>query len=198
MSVHVFSFILGILAPYFTEQYAYSRFIPVVNEQEAKNTETVLQGYGWRFIWDTAYLILFIGAGYRIIMLTASLSVWEWLGYFCFLSGVALRIWALREIGRFYDPGIAVKSDHQIIHTGPYRLLRHPLHLGTLLQISGLAFFSPVWLTLPALIASLLLCLYLNRTEDAIHSRLLGSSFEFYYLHTWDLVDLIFWKGRSE
>ena len=198
MSVHVFSFILGILAPYFTEQYAYSRFIPAANKQVANNTQTVSQGYGWRFIWDIAYLILFIGAGYRIIMLTAALSIWEWLGYFCFLSGVALRIWALKEIGSFYDPGIAVKSDHQMIRTGPYRLLRHPLHLGTLLQISGLAFFSPIWLALPAVLASLWLCLYLNHTEDVIHSRLLGSSLNSYYSQTWDIVDLIFWKRGLE
>jgi len=198
VSVHIFSFVFGMLVPYFAEQFAYSRFIPEVNKQEAKNTETVSQGYGWRFIWDTAYLILFVGAGYRIIMLTTLLSIWEWLGYFCFLFGVALRIGSLRAIGRFYDPGIVVKSDHQMIRTGPYRLLRHPLHLGTLLQISGLAFFSPIWLAFPAVLTSLWLCLYLNRTEDRTHSRLLGSSFNSYYSQTWDIVDLIFCKGSSE
>jgi len=192
MILRVFYFILAILVPYFIEQYAYSKFIPARNK-ETQNTENVSQSYGWRLIWDTAYFALFINALYRIILQTKPLSIMEWLGYFCFLFGVALRIWSLKEIGRFYDPGIVVKADHQMINTGPYRVLRHPLHLGTVLQIAGLAGFAPIWLAFPAVLASLVLCLYLNRTEDNTH-RQLGSAFESYYLKTWDLIDLIFWK----
>ena len=196
MSVHIFSFIFGILVPYFAEQYSYSRFISSVSAQETKNTESVSQSYGWRLIWDVAYFLLFINASYCIIVVNMRLSSWEWLGYFCFLLGVFMRIWSLKEIGRFYDPGIVVKADHQMIRTGPYLILRHPLHLGTVLQIIGLAAFAPVWLALPAVLASIILCLYLNRTEDRTHARQLGSAFESYYLKTWDIIDLIFWKGK--
>ena len=192
MTLRVFYFILAILVPYFIEQYAYSKFIPAQNK-ETQNAENVSQSYGWRLIWDTAYFALFINALYQIVLQTKPLFILEWLGYFCFLFGVALRIWSLKEIGRFYDPGIVVKADHQMINTGPYRVLRHPLHLGTVLQITGLAGFAPLWLAFPAVLASLVLCLYLNRTEDRIH-RQLGSAFESYYLKTWDLIDLIFWK----
>ena len=194
MTIHIFYFILGILVPFLAEQYSYSRFIPADNKQETKETKTISQSYSWRLIWDTAYLLLFIGAGYRIIILPAPLSLSEWSGYFCFLLGVSLRIWSLSEIGRFYDPGIVIKADHQMVQTGPYRVFRHPLHLGTLLQIIGLAGFSPFWLGLPAVLASLLLCLYLNRAEDRAHSRQLGSAFDSYYSKTWDIIDLIFWK----
>jgi len=196
MTLRILYFILGILAPYFVEQYAYSRFIPRDNKPESKDREAVSQGYGWRLIWDAAYFLAFTSAGYRIIPPNAPLSTFEWLGYICFLLGVTLRVWSLKEIGRFYDPGIVVKADHQMIHTGPYRILRHPLHLGTVLQISGLASFAPLWLASPVVFASLLLCLYLNRTEDRAHAQKLGPAFETYYSKTWDIVDLIFWKIR--
>ena len=196
MIVHISYFILGIIVPFAIEQFAYSRLVPQ-NKQEPQRTETVSQGYGWRLIWDVSYFLVLIGAAYRIIVLNLPLVDWEWVGYFCFLSGVKLRIWALKELGKFYDPGIVIKADHQIVQRGPYRLLRHPLHLGTVLQITGLAFFSPIWLRLPAIVASLALCLYLNRTEDRAHSRQLGSEFQSYYLKTWDIVDLIFWKTRQ-
>ena len=192
MILRAFYFVLAIPIPYFVEQYAYSKFIPARNPAAPKN-ETISQSYGWRLIWDTAYFLLFINAVYRIIILSAPLITLEWLGYFCFLFGIALRVWSLKEIGRFYDPGIVVKADHQMVQTGPYRILRHPLHLGTVLQIIGLAGFAPMWLAFPAVLASLALCLYLNRTEDRTH-RQLGSAFEAYYLKTWDLIDLIFWK----
>jgi protein-S-isoprenylcysteine O-methyltransferase Ste14 len=195
MSLRIFYFSLAILIPYFAEQYAYSKFIPERNK-ETQHTETVSQSYGWRLIWDTAYFLLLINAVYRIVILNVPLSIFEKFGYVCFLLGIALRIWSLKEIGRFYDPGIVVKADHQMIRTGPYHILRHPLHLGTLLQIIGLAGLAPKWLALPVVFASLLLCLYLNRTEDRTHRQQLGSAFESYYLKTWDLVDLIFWKRR--
>jgi len=194
MTLHVFYFIVAILVPYFVEQFSYSRFIPGGENSELKDPVSVSQGYGWRFIWDAAYFLLFISAGYRIILLAEPLSTFEWLGYFCFLFGVSLRIWSLKEIGKFYDPGIVIKPDHQMVHTGPYYLLRHPLHLGTLLQIIGLALFSPFWIALPAVAASILLGLYLNRTEDCTHAQQLGPAFESYYLKTWDIIDLIFWK----
>ena len=192
MITHIFYFVIAILVPYFSEQVAYSRFVPNGNKLDSKDKETVLQNYGWRLIWDTAYFLVLINAAYRIVI--APLSSFEWLGYFCFLFGILLRIWSLKEIGRFYDPGIVVKADHQMIRTGPYRILRHPLHMGTVLQITGLAFFAPMWLGLPAVLASLWLCLFLNRTEDRTHFQLLGAAFQSYYSQTWDIVDLIFWK----
>ena len=196
MIERIFYFVFGIVLPYAAEQFAYSRFIPNGNQQNVDNAPTVTQGYGWRLVWDTAYFLLFISAGYRIIMSTAPFSAFERLGYFLFLAGVAIRIWSLREIGRFYDPGIAVKSDHQMVHTGPYRVLRHPLHIGTVLQITGLSFFAPVWLAFPAVLASLSLSLYLNYIEDRTHAKKLGAAFKSYYSETWDIVDLIFWKSK--
>jgi hypothetical protein len=66
------------------------------------------------------------------------------------------------------------------------------------MQIFGLAGFSPIWLALPAMIASLALCLYLNRTEDRAHSQQLGSVFDAYYSKTWDIIDLFFRKNKME
>jgi len=195
MTLQILYFILGILLPYGVEQYAYSKLIPVDDKRE-KNEGDFLQEYGWRFIWDTAYFLVLIGAGYRMIFTVPPFSNWEWFGYISFLFGVLLRVWSLKSIGRFYNSGIAIKPDHQMIRTGPYRILRHPLHIGTVLQITGLAFFAPLWLAIPAILASLLLCLYLNYTEDRTHSQKLGSVFEVYYLETWDIVDLIIWKNK--
>jgi protein-S-isoprenylcysteine O-methyltransferase Ste14 len=196
MMLHVLYFTLAILVPYFAEQYAYWKSIPRKGSQDIQNTKTGPEDYGWRLIWDAGYFLVLVSAAYRIIGETAPLSVWEWVGYACFLLGVILRVKSLGELGRFYDPGIVIKTDHQIVQTGPYRFLRHPLHLGTILQITGLALFAPLWLRLPVVIASLLLGLYLNRMEDRAHAQKFGPSFRLYYLKTWDLIDLIFWKNK--
>jgi len=193
MITNIFYFISGIIFPYALEQVAYSRMIPPVDKQST----VVTQNYGWRIIWDAAHFLMLISAGYRVIGVNAPLSPWQWLGYFAFLGGVILRIWSLKQLGKFYDSGIALKVDHQIVQTGSYRFLRHPLHIGTLAQISGLSAFAPIWLRVPVIIASLAVCLYLNRTEDKTHAERFGETFQTYYRQTWDIVDLIVWKrGR--
>jgi len=198
MLVSSLLFAFGIVLPYASEQYAYSKLISAPQKKDPIELGTFLQGYGWRFIWDTAYLFVLVGSGYRIIFTSQALSGWESFGYFIFLFGIILRIWGLKELGRYYDSGIALKIDHQVVQSGPYRLLRHPLHLGTLMQICGLACFSPLWLSLPAGIVSLAVCLYLNYTEDRFHSEQLSSVFQNYYLRSWDIVDLIFWKSKHK
>ncbi len=190
MISNILYFILGILLPYAAEQVAYSKLIPATDKQGT----VVTQSYGWRIVWDASHFLMLIGAGYRVIFVDDPLSQWEWLGYFCFLFGVILRMWSLKELGKFYDSGIALKADHQIVQTGPYRILRHPLHIGTISQIGGLAGFAPVWLGAPIVVASLAVCVYLNRTEDKTHAERFGESFKPYYSKTWDIVDLIFWK----
>src|SRR5258705_370758 len=60
MTIHAFHFVLGILVPYFAEQYAYSRFISNIEKPEATEPGTVAQGYGWRLIWDASYFLLVI------------------------------------------------------------------------------------------------------------------------------------------
>ena len=188
MLLPIIYFIMAFLIPYFLEEAAYSKLIPSTPRGE----KTIAQGYGWRIVWDLAYHIGLIGAGYNIIFL----KHWEWLGYVIFLAGILLRIWSLSQLREFYDPGIALRSDHRLVQTGPFRLLRHPLHVGTLLKISGLAFFLPLWIVIPNVIASLVLALYLNRTEDCLHLEKFGSDFQMYYLRSWDFVDLIFWKKK--
>ena len=166
------------------------------NQRNPENAKTVAQGYGWRVIWDASFFFVMISAGLRIIFVQIPWSNLEWLGYLFFLVGILLRIFAIRVLGDLYDPGIVIKAHHYMVQRGPYRVLRHPLHLGTVLEITGLAFFAPLWLALPAGVASLILCLSLNRTEDCAHAQQLGDEFKVYYLKTWDLVDLIFWKVK--
>jgi protein-S-isoprenylcysteine O-methyltransferase Ste14 len=196
MTLKIIYFILMILVPYSAEQYSYWQSVTKAIQPAAENAKTVTQGYGWRVIWDASFFFVLISAGIRIIFVQRPWSSWEWLGYLFFLAGIMLRIFAIRILGKFYDPGIVLKADHRMIQNGPYRILRHPLHLGTVLQITGLAFFAPLWLALPAGSASLVLCLSLNRTEDCTHAQQLGDEFKVYYLKTWDLVDLIFWKTK--
>jgi protein-S-isoprenylcysteine O-methyltransferase Ste14 len=80
---------------------------------------------------------------------------WMALGFGVFAFGVAFRLIAIRTLGKFYSHRVRVMGDHQVVQSGPYRLVRHPAYTGMLTAHVGVVifFFNPYAL------ASLLLML---------------------------------------
>ena len=56
--------------------------------------------------------------------------------------GIAFAIWARIHIGKNWSSGPSVQEDHQLVTSGPYRLVRHPIYTGMLLALFGSAFIS--------------------------------------------------------
>jgi protein-S-isoprenylcysteine O-methyltransferase Ste14 len=187
-----------VLGPYAVEQFAYWKFVTKNRERGHHPPLKTVTRYGWVYLWDLAHFAVLVAAGFRFIGQDAPLSVWEWLGWAIFGAGVALRVLALRALGPFYAGGTVIYEGHQVVDTGPYRYIRHPLHLGTTAEVAGLAMLSPLWLGLPAVAVSLVLTLYKGRDEDRALLDNLGATYARYYAQTWDVVDLIFWQRRRQ
>jgi protein-S-isoprenylcysteine O-methyltransferase Ste14 len=64
----------------------------------------------------------------------------EAIGIVLCLLGVALAIWARTLLGRNWSVGPQIKEGHELIQTGPYRLVRHPIYTGILLTMFGTCF----------------------------------------------------------
>jgi protein-S-isoprenylcysteine O-methyltransferase Ste14 len=58
------------------------------------------------------------------------------------VSSALLAVWARRHLGRNWSGEITAKVDHQLISTGPYRLVRHPIYSGMLGMFVGTAVVS--------------------------------------------------------
>lgn len=52
-------------------------------------------------------------------------------------AGVALAIWARTHIGQNWSAVVSIRADHELIGTGPYRMMRHPIYTGGLLALAG-------------------------------------------------------------
>ena len=59
----------------------------------------------------------------------------------CF-AGTLLRWVSIVQLGRFFTVEVVICKDHQLIDTGPYRLLRHPSYTGPLLVLLGVGICS--------------------------------------------------------
>lgn len=55
------------------------------------------------------------------------------------VTGVALAIWSRVVLGRNWSSVVQIKRDHELIETGAYRYVRHPIYTGILLAFIGTA-----------------------------------------------------------
>jgi protein-S-isoprenylcysteine O-methyltransferase Ste14 len=63
----------------------------------------------------------------------------RWFGAALTIAGVALAIWARRRIGRNWSRNVTLKEGHELIRSGPYARIRHPIYTGILLAGLGTA-----------------------------------------------------------
>jgi protein-S-isoprenylcysteine O-methyltransferase Ste14 len=54
-------------------------------------------------------------------------------------GGVAFAIWARRHLGRDWSGTPSIKEGHELVTSGPYRFVRHPIYTGMILALFGSA-----------------------------------------------------------
>ncbi|HEY2472284.1 MAG TPA: isoprenylcysteine carboxylmethyltransferase family protein [Terracidiphilus sp.] len=81
----------------------------------------------------------------RIPLRWLYLRLWQpglfsfWLGATITVAGLLFAVWAREHLGRNWSRSVTIKQDHELITTGPYALLRHPIYTGILAGFLGLA-----------------------------------------------------------
>jgi protein-S-isoprenylcysteine O-methyltransferase Ste14 len=61
------------------------------------------------------------------------------IGAVVFVSGLGLAIWARIHLGRNWGMPMTQRVEPELITSGPYRLIRHPIYTGLLLGVVGTA-----------------------------------------------------------
>lgn len=106
-------------------------------------------------------------------------NILNYIGITLYIIGLSLRYVSIIHLGRFFTRNVAVSDTHELISSGPYKILRHPLYLGLfLLSTSVPLFFSNIILT-P--LAYLLMGYVLNHRmtlEEHILEATLGQSYK--------------------
>ena len=94
-------------------------------------------------LWWTIYISIFVGVFFSFVHLItlpdAPRHVLFMAGMALILCGLLFRWWSIRVLGRFFTVDVATGEDQTIIHSGPYRWLRHPSYTGALTSFLGMA-----------------------------------------------------------
>ncbi len=53
------------------------------------------------------------------------------------VAGIAFAFWARAYLGRNWSSAPMIRENHQLIRSGPYRLVRHPIYTGILTAMIG-------------------------------------------------------------
>lgn len=102
--------------------------------------------------------------------------------------GAPLVLWSRASLGRYWSGTVALKHDHQLIQSGPYRRVRHPLYTGLILAASGWCLCITTWSSLLGVL-SLFACFERRaHKEDALMASEFGAQFEAYRSRTGRLI----------
>lgn len=96
------------------------------------------------------------------------------------LTGGLLSAWSRARLGRLFSPHLGVQKDHELVTSGPYALVRHPMYLGIIDFIIGSALY---WNDVALLIVGLLFILYFTaqlRIEERLFERHFGAEWAAY------------------
>lgn len=77
-------------------------------------------------------------------------SFFQLLGIVLIIESLALHLWARVHLGQYYAERVEVQPKHQVIETGPYKHVRHPVITSFFGIAAGLFFVNPALTTLAA------------------------------------------------
>ena len=108
----------------------------------------------------------------------------QWAGVAVMVFGLGIACWARVHLGTNWSGVVTLKEGHELIRTGPYRNIRHPIYTGILIgflgwaivggQVRGLIGMVVVWLSF-----------YIKaKREEKFLAQEFGAKFEEHTQHT--------------
>lgn len=95
-------------------------------------------------------------------------------------AGAAIAMWARLTIGSNWSGTVTVKEGHELICSGPYRIVRHPIYSGLLLAVLGTAIAIGELRGLVALALGFAGFWWKSRTEEAFMIQEFGDQYARY------------------
>jgi protein-S-isoprenylcysteine O-methyltransferase Ste14 len=183
-----FLLVLGIAYPAGAVIYYFIRREPFW--KSTGGGKTAREEKGDRSFWLIlpGFLVVFFAPPHEWMFLPAFLPRTIWMqtaGLALILIAVVLLVWSRIHIRGQYSGHVEVKTDQQLVTSGPYRFIRHPSYCGLLLMslgvavgyasLIGLAGF--VFLLVPGLV-------YRIRLEERLLVAQFGADYREYASHT--------------
>jgi protein-S-isoprenylcysteine O-methyltransferase len=109
--------------------------------KRAVKAESLASGIVHRLPVIAGYVLLFGGfsLGPLDVRIVPATVVWILLGVILTLAGILCAILARFTLGRNWSAIVTLKQDHELIQSGLYKVVRHPIYSSFLLAMLGTA-----------------------------------------------------------
>ena len=104
------------------------------------------------------------------------------------VAGLGFSIWARVHLGKFWSSRVTLKEGHQLIQSGPYARVRHPIYSGIALAMVGTALFSGQWRALIGASIFIVGHWLKSQREEALLTSQFGTVYEDYRSRTGSLL----------
>jgi protein-S-isoprenylcysteine O-methyltransferase Ste14 len=108
------------------------------------------------------------------------------------VAGLALTIWARRHLGPHWSGEITIKVGHELVQSGPYGRLRHPIYTGLLAMYLGLAIVTGERLAAIGFLIAVAAYWRKVRLEERILGAAFGAEWDGYRRATWGAMPGVF------
>jgi len=108
----------------------------------------------------------------------------RWCGAPTMALGAALHLWGARHLGANFTETIETRTFHELVTTGPYRWVRHPLYLGDMIETLGVALLSANVVVVAGATAFWWVVVLRTPREEALLAEALGAPYLAYQSRT--------------
>ena len=116
---------------------------------------------------------------------------WFMVGLALVVVGLGFSVAARMRLGRNWSGTVTLKKNHELIQSGPYALVRHPIYTGLLLALIGTCVAIDRWRALIALAPLLAGILYKIGIEERFMRAQFGDTYARYCARVKALVPFV-------
>jgi protein-S-isoprenylcysteine O-methyltransferase Ste14 len=128
----------------------------------------------------------------RGIFVFAESSAIRYTGLVLVLVGTVTRLGAMVQLGPLFSGFVAIQKGHQVVNSGFYRWVRHPIYAASLLALAGVFLIFRSQTIIVGFPCYLVGVLWRMADEERLLVEEFGDQYRRYQQKTWRLVPLIY------
>jgi protein-S-isoprenylcysteine O-methyltransferase Ste14 len=154
--------------------------VTAVRAKRTRQAESFAGQLGYRLVTIIAVLLIF---PFRLTANVLPTRIFPWSqGLYdvaCALTaiGILFACWARFHLGRNWSGNVTIKTDHELIRTGPYARIRHPIYTGILLALLGTGLATDAWRAVLGFALAVVGFWIKARREEAVLGKEFGPRF---------------------
>jgi protein-S-isoprenylcysteine O-methyltransferase Ste14 len=118
-------------------------------------------------------------------VLSVPLPDWlRWTGVALGVVSFVLYAWSQATLGKAWSPHLQMREEHQLVTTGPYARIRHPIYLALIGFLTGIALVTANWFFIALLVVSLVVLALRIPKEEQMMIEDFGEEYKVYMQRT--------------